>query len=472
MRHTIALLFISWIIGIVCGALFAPTFFILALVLAVNIWALIVPQKPQLIVAISLLLLGGYLYGNQKTDVVGMECVASDTSAATLEETSALTPLGARYVFVRDDGCKLLVYASRFPVLVRGTKAEIHGKQVPPLEEFDSLPEYAHFLMDNEISFVVRNAEVVVTKKGNASIDTFRISVASRISELFREPDASLITAMIAGDQGMIPQSVKDVYRKSGITHILSISGLHVSVIAVVLTLSVSMLRLSPSLRSSLILALLWVYIFAVGSPASAVRAGVFWTLYVLAYHMKMLMGLLTVVVLTVAMLITRSPELVRSIGFELSIVAVCGIGIALFFLRTIRFAPGVKSIVTLFGVSLGATLTTAPLTLYYFGNLSLVGLMTNLLVVPLLPFVTYLVLIALFLQPLITPVALICSFVVHLLMKWILFIATLCASIPYGNFEEITFPLWGVAVYYFVLVIGIVVLMKYLKISWREWWI
>jgi ComEC/Rec2-related protein len=472
MRHTIALLVTSWIIGILCGALSAPYFFILALVLLVNIWALVIQRKPQVIVGVSSLLLLGYLYGLQSDGVSAAQCSPSDVSTARLHATSALTPTGARYVFVREDGCKLLVYASRFPVLVRGTEAEIRGKQTTPLEEFKSLPEYAHFLLDDGISLIVRNGEVTVTKKGIGGIDEFRVGISSRIMKLFREPDASLVVAMIVGDQGMIPQSVKYVYRKSGITHILSISGLHISVIAVVLTLCVSMLRLSPSIRSALILGLLWIYVIGVGSPASAVRAAVFWTCYVLAYHMRALMGLLTVVLLTLAILLTVSPELVRSIGFELSVLAVCGIGAALFFLRNVRMTPGIKNVITLLAVSAGATIATAPLTLFYFGNLSLVGLITNLLVVPLLPFITYLVLLALFLQPLFAPLALVCSFVVHILLQWILFISTLCASIPYGNFEGISFPLWGVAVYYGILVAVIIFLMKYLRISWREWWV
>lgn len=472
MRHAVALLVTSWILGIICGALGSSYFFILTLVLGINIWVVIVGRKSQVVLGMSILLMLGYLYGIQSKDSSALQCIPAESSVVTLQETSALTPLGARYVFVREDGCELLVYASRFPVLVRGTKAEIHGKQTTPLEEFDSLPEYAHFLMDDGISLVVRNAEVNVISNGSAPLDTFRIEVASRIATLFREPDASLVTAMIAGDQGMIPQSVKDIYRKSGITHILSISGLHVSVIAVVLTLCVSMLQLSPAVRSSLILILLWIYIIAVGSPASAVRAGLFWTLYVLAYHMKALMGLLSVVLLTLAIVLTLSPELVRSIGFELSVLAVCGIGVALFFLRNIQLPSEWKGVITLLAVSLGATLATAPLTLYYFGNLSLVGLLTNVLVVPLLPLVTYLVLLALLFQPFLTPVALIFSFIVHILLKWILFIATLCASIPYGNFEQISFPLWGVAVYYIVVLAGIVGLMKALKISWRQWWI
>ncbi len=426
----------------------------------------------QVVLACIALLLLGYVHGSGNTVEANKDCAIFNDSEATLTRTYALTPISARYVFDRNDGCSLLVYASRFPVLVRGTQAHILGTQLTPLEAFDSLPEYVQFLVDDGISLVVQNAEIQVVRQGHAPLDEFRIRMVSRITALFREPDASLITAMIAGDQGMIPQNIKDIYRKSGITHILSISGLHVSVIAVVLTLLVGSLNVSPSFRSGLIFALLWIYIIGVGSPASAVRAGVFWTCCVLAYHIRALMGLLTIVLLTLALLLTYSPSLVRSIGFELSVVAVCGIGIALFFLKRIPLPSWLTPVATLMAVSLGATITTAPLTLYYFGNISLVGLITNMLVVPLLPVVTYFVLFALFITPFFLPLALACSFVVHLLMSWILFVSTLCASIPYGNFSDISFPLWGVGVYYVLLTVLIIGGMKRWKISWREWWV
>ena len=428
--------------------------------------------KIQLIAACILLVILGYFYGRQNSVVHTQACAPSDVSSATLIKTSATTPTTSRYVFMEDDGCTLLVYAPRFPVLVQGTVAEIMGKQEKTEDAFFDIPSFADFLLRDGISLVIRNPEVKIIKHGSAPLDVFRIQVASRIGLLFREPNASLVHAMITGDQGMISQDIKDIYRRSGITHILSVSGLHVSVIALCITFVVGLLRVPAYIRSLIIFSILWTYIVGVGSPASAVRAGVFWTCYVLAYHIRALTGVLTVILLTLAALLTHSPMLVKSVGFELSVMAVCGIGIALFFLRRLNMPTWLKTIATLFAVSLGATLTTAPLTLYYFGNISFVGLITNALVVPLLPIITYLVLAALFFQPILTPLALVFAFLADVLMKGVIFIAAICASIPYGNFEQLSFPLWGVVLFYCSLTMCIIFLMRYFKISWREWWI
>lgn len=423
------------------------------------------------VAAVALLLLG-YVYGSQKENNNISNCVSSEKITATLTKTIALAANGARYVFTDDRSCSFLVYASRFPILVRGAVVEFKGKQESPEEVFKNIPEYAKFLRSDNISLVVRNSELNVFRNGNNRIDAFRIKIASRITLLFREPDSSLLVAMLTGDQGAISEEVKDVYRNSGITHILSISGLHVSIIAVVLTMAISLLQVPAIIRSVLIFGLMWLYIAGVGSPASAVRAGVFWTLYVFAYQARALIGSLTVILLTLAVLLTSTPAIINNIGFQLSMTAVSGIGIALFLVRRVHVTGFTKAVVTLIAVSFGATLATAPLTMYYFGNISLAGLITNMLVVPLLPLVTYLVLLALVLQPLVYPIALVIAFVVHLLMGWILFVARVCASIPYGHFEKIVFPVWGIGLYYAVLMLGIIVIMKRHKISWRQWWI
>ncbi len=417
-------------------------------------------MSKQTALAAVLLLLLGYVYGSHDSASLGASCAPSDTQEATLTKTVALAPHQARYVFTRSDGCNILVYAPRFPVLVRGSVAQISGAQDTPHAAFASLPEYADYLREEDISLVVRDAELALVRPSEEYMDSFRVHVIQRIETLFHEPDASLLSAMLTGEKGMIPENVRMAYLQSGIIHILSISGLHVSVIAVVLTFGIGFLRVSPAIRSLLIFLLLWIYIVGVDSPASAVRAGVFWTCYTLAYHMRALVGVLTVVLLTLAVLLTHTPSLAKSIGF------------ALFFMRNIRPHDSRTGIGTLVGISAGAIVATAPLTMYYFGNFSIVGLVTNVLVVPLIPFVTYLALISLFLQPIAYPLALVGSYIVHLLLSWVLLVARVGARIPYGHFENIVFPAWGIAVYYGIVGIVIIFLMRRLGLSWRRWWV
>lgn len=472
MRYRIACLVSSWLIGVGIGAFTAPYFFIISCIAALAVFLWFLRPGKQVFIACLLVLPLGYVHGAHTSSLNAGTCAAQSDSVSHLERTYSFSASYARYVFKRNDGCSLLVYAPRYPVLTRGAQARIVGLQEPVLAAFSYLPEYAHALQDDDIFLVVRNARLEDIQDGRYLFDRARLAAMSSLTTLFREPDSSLFVAMLAGDQGMVPSALKDAYRRSGIIHILSISGLHISLLALVTTFLVRSLPLRPSVQSGIIILCLWGYIAAVGFPESAVRAGVFWTLYAAAYRARALIGVPTVILLTLAVLITLQPSIVKSIGFELSVAAVSGIAIALFFQKKIAQPRRWKALAQLLAVSVGATIATAPLTLYYFGNLSFLGLVANLFVVPLMPVVMYLALLALVLFPVAPPLALIVAYPAHLLMRWIVFIAVSLSRVPYGYIEQVEFPLWAVGMTYAFLFCGIVILMKRLRIPARQIWI
>ncbi len=463
---------VSWIIGVSSGALGAP-FVFFALIAGGSIWCFAALRiGKQAVVASAALLLLGHVYGVDRLVSLAAPCAFEEGSEAYLARTYSLSPTQARYVFTRDDGCSLLVYAHRYPVLVRGTTARIFGEQELPHDAFSFLPEYASALVDDGITLVVRNANLENIREGDHMLDRMRIRTMDALVRLFPEPDSSLFIAMLAGDQGMVLPSMKDAYRRSGIIHILSISGMHISLIALMATAIIGALPLRSSVRSGIILALLWCYIAGVGFPESAIRAGVFWTLYVIAYRAHALIGVSTVVLLTLCVLVTLHPPIIQSIGFELSVAAVSGIAIALFLQKQLMHTQKRNPVITLLVVSAGATLATAPLTLHYFGTLSLLGLVANMLVVPLLPILMYGALASVMLVGVLPALSMVTAYCAHLLMSWIVFVATAIARIPYGYVENAVFPLWAVGVFYALLLGGILVVMKVNRISARQLWV
>ena len=197
-----------------------------------------------------------------------------------------------------------------------------------------------------------------------------------------------------------------------------------------------------------------------------------FWTLVIVAYRMRALVGLPTVILLTLCFVVTANPGLIRSIGFQLSVAAVIGIGIGVFFYRQIHVSSWLRPIAASLAVSLGATCATLPLTAYYFGTVSLIGILVNIIIVPLVAVLTYVALAALALYMLFEPLGLLCSFITHILMKIVLAVADVAASIPYGSFQHVVFPLWAVATYYGFFVISIVVGMRVFHMRFREIWV
>jgi competence protein ComEC len=426
---------------------------------------------PRIIAAVAIYILA-VVYGGGHSVPTPVSCDLHSTSDATLVRTVGSYATHTRSVFKRDDGCLLFVYVPISPKLIEGARVTIEGKQELVEVAFSSLPDYAARLREEGIQAVVRTPDITLHEQGHSVMSVSRLALASRMNKLFGEPDAGILVAMTVGDRGMIPRSISDSFRKSGITHILSISGFHVSLLAGILAFLLLRFPLPVVLHYAIMLGVLWTYIWAIGFDPAAVRAGLFWTCYMAAYRTHSLIGLPSVILITCAIVVTSDPSIVRSIGFELSVAAVCGIGMAAVFLRSFSIPSSIRPLVLLVAVSLGATIATLPLTAYYFGTFSLIGIVTNMIVVPLVAILMYVVLFGLALSFIAYPLALLTTSISHAIMSLVLLTADTAARVPYGSFQDAFLPGWGIALYYVVVCCACAVGMRYRKVSIREFWV
>jgi competence protein ComEC len=175
------------------------------------------------------------------------------------------------------------------------------------------------------------------------------------------------------------------------ITHVLAISGQHVAILAAVIYFVLRTIAIGPIYRIPLTLALLWVYILVAGAPPSAIRAGVVATLILVAQLLDRQISPVHFMTTMLAVVLVYNPLLVYSTGFQLSVAAVFGILllrkplkvlIERTLLRPFKKPPGALS--NLLAASLAAQLATAPIIAASFGEVSVVGVLTNLIGVPL----------------------------------------------------------------------------------------
>lgn len=468
MRAVVAIFCVLWIVGIALG-IFSV---LLGLVGVLGVLCVLLLHKRQVFCAAIAVLVLGYIYGYAHASSAIRTCTPAMPSSATLTEIRGMYPTYTLSVFTRDDTCSILVYAPRGLVLFEGARVTIEGKAERSEDAFGALPGYVKFLYEDGIALVVRNPHITVHTQGISRVSQMRKDAMHVFERLFPEPDASVFIAMMIGDRGMIPRDITSSFQKSGIIHILSISGFHVSLIASVLLLVFWRLPFRSWLISLCIGVVLWAYIGAIGAPPAAIRAGMFWTLIMIAYRSRALIALPTTILLTLAALLTYDATLVRSIGFQLSIAAVSGIGVGIFLFRRIYVSRYLRPVVASFAVSLGASLATFPLTAYYFGNISIVGIIVNIIIVPLVALMMYLALVAVFVSMIIEPLGLALSFSTHILMRIVIETAHSAAIVPYGSFENIIFPAWAVGLYYVCFFIAFFVAMRILRIRFREIWI
>lgn len=199
----------------------------------------------------------------------------------------------------------------------------------------------------------------------------------------------TLLAAMTLGEKKVLSKSLRDVYQRTGVSHILALSGMHLGIIYMLLTLLLPRRRYEV-LRQVVLLAAIWAYVIMVGMAPSLMRAAMMITVYALTHLLNRSGQPLNTLSLAAIILMVADPQCVYDIGFQLSFMAV--LFILLFFnpvyrlfpeRRTTRFWP-LRWLWSLVVISLVAHAGTAPLVMHHFGTFSLYFLPANLIAVPL----------------------------------------------------------------------------------------
>jgi competence protein ComEC len=194
--------------------------------------------------------------------------------------------------------------------------------------------------------------------------------------------------ALVLGDRNFLFADIQATYSKSGVMHILAVSGMHVAILYGFLLVLLGFLdrsRTGSVIQSIIILLLVWAYSFLTGLPPSVLRSAVMFTFLLVGKLLNRNSNTLNTLAASALCLILVSPNIVFDIGFQLSYMAVAGI---IIFYEPIRklFLPGnrvLNYIWELIAVSIAAQLTTTPLAIFYFHQFPNYFLLSNLIAVP-----------------------------------------------------------------------------------------
>ena len=216
-----------------------------------------------------------------------------------------------------------------------------------------------------------------------------RSKLLERFSESGMDADAyAVVAAMSLGDKSELTHDLKETYSVSGASHVLALSGLHLGLIYMLLSLFLPRRRW-PALSQLFMILVVWMFVFLVGMSVSVVRSAVMFTVYGLlsiGNREKMSVNALA---FTAIVMLVWNPSWLFDVGFQMSFMAVLAIllFVPLFedvfpaaYLMEHRWLKWTWGMVA---VSCSAQLGVAPLIAYYFGRFSTYFLLTNFVVVP-----------------------------------------------------------------------------------------
>jgi len=235
----------------------------------------------------------------------------------------------------------------------------------------------------DERGLLVRSARILDVQRP-WSFAAVRARSGARIDRIFAG-DAPVVRALVIGDMTMIPAAQRDRFARAGLVHMLSVSGLHVAIIALALELLAGVLRLPRQPARLVSIALLAAYVAGIGAPAPAVRAAAMLSLFIASLAMQRPTSPWAVLAIGGVVPLV-SPRTVLDLGWQLSVAGtialVAGGTLARRSIPT-RWTGVRRSTARAALVSIVATVVTAPLVAWTFGRVALLGPVTNLLADP-----------------------------------------------------------------------------------------
>lgn len=267
--------------------------------------------------------------------------------------------------------------------------------------------------------------------KGTLRVRMLRLRhrlVAGYLQPMFDGDVFGVLSALTLGDKHALSDEVRSAYAESGAAHVLALSGLHVGVIYGIILFVVQVLfrrRSTRWLRELLTITVLWLFALLAGMSASVVRAVFMCSLYVVARWVSRDSSAINTLSLAALVMLLLHPLYLFDVGFQLSFMAMASILLvephfeALFRRRSL---PGIAAyFVGIVCMSLAAQLGTFPLVLYHFGAFPTYFLLTNLLVIPILPVVLSLAIVwwVLTLSGL-TPISMPIADLLQFLVRWL----------------------------------------------------
>ncbi len=200
--------------------------------------------------------------------------------------------------------------------------------------------------------------------------------------------EAALARGFVLGEDERIDPTTSEDFRRAGLSHLLAVSGQNVALLALLAMPLLALLGMPLRTRLLWIVAAIVVYVPLAGAGPSIVRAGVMGALILLATFAGRRASRLYALAIAAILTLAIDPRIGADVGWQLSFAAVLGIlAIAQPLRRVVarRLGPGGLrgALAEGVAVTIAATLATAPLIAFHFGELSTVSLLANLLALP-----------------------------------------------------------------------------------------
>lgn len=317
-------------------------------------------------------------------------------------------------------------------------------------------------------TFEIENYELINKNKGNKieeKILDFKKYVKNILNTNLQKDEANLCIGLLIGDRTNISKQIEEDFKNSNLTHMLAVSGSHFTYIILAISFVNKGIK-RKRLGQIIMIIVIILFMNLTGNTASVVRSGIMAIYIILASIFHKRADIWTSMAVAIIIQLINNPYAIFDIGLQLSYGGVIGIVVfnknilskILYFDNyikinikekiqknnkykmqeinntEIKLSKVKKYIIEASAVTISANIVIIPIMMYHFNTISFTFLISNLLVGPILGFVVIFGFILIFLSFILNSFLMPFFFILNILISIILYIAHICANLPFSK--------------------------------------
>jgi len=280
------------------------------------------------------------------------------------------------------------------------------------------------------------------------------------LNKIIPEPQLSLMKSLFFGGKANLPFEFKKQIRQVGLSHLIAVSGLHLTIVTQIVSTCLNALLLTGFLNFLFSVFFILGFVVMADFSASVVRAAIMAILLLIARLNHRLYNSSFALIFAVLFMVFLNPKIIiEDFGFQLSVLATLGI---VYFYPVLEkwpfwqkdiFKSQLAFLKETMLLSFSALLFVAPWIIYKTQVFSLVTPLTNILIVPLVPIIMILGFLVALLSFIFFPLAFLLGFCLNFLLSYMMAVIKIFSS---WRMSEILFPSLALSwlIFYYLLLI------------------
>ena len=265
-----------------------------------------------------------------------------------------------------------------------GDIIEVKGVLEEPLS--NTIPNtfnYKKYLYNKKIYYVLKVDSIRKIENNTSIIYYLRQKISNKINKISKT--SSYLQTFILGDKSYLNEEVYNTYKDNGISHLFSISGMHISLITTVLFYIIKRISYNNYINYGIVISLLILYTLILGMMASILRTIIMYILFAINKLLKLNISDIQLMLLVLIIAILINPFIIYDIGFQYSYV----ISFSLIILKK-RLSKIKKYFFKSLYISFVAFMVSFPITIYNFYQVNIISIPLNLIMIPLVSIIIF----------------------------------------------------------------------------------